>query len=196
MTIAEINLDSRDDVSPHTLDELGAELARQMVGLPYLFARSTHANELTLHFGAERPHTHPKLAGKVRGTHVLSVRGSAWLLHSGVKRVVVGSGVVPVIVPSGGTRPFNVTALESGALIGSAATVAVASPFAMEPTNAIGLEIELSDGSRFTILPTPPGDDGDGLPEPADWEILTPTRLLRTGPGPRFSVEDNGPRAG
>ena len=56
-----------------------------LVGEPYLFGREAYASELTLHFGTERGYGHPKLKGKTRGTHVLSLRASAWLLKSGTR---------------------------------------------------------------------------------------------------------------
>lgn len=189
MSTAELNLGG---VSPELLDKVGTILDSGFRGLPYLFARLTYGNELTLHFGTERVRNHPKLEGKVRGTHILSVRGSAWLLHSGMKHVMVGCGILPLGPQK--AKPFNVTALESGAMIGQGATIAKATPLAVELTNAIGLDIEFSDGSGFLILPTPP-DDGEGeLPEPSDWEFLTPDKVLRVGPGPKYSEEDNGPR--
>jgi hypothetical protein len=169
---------------------LKSELAATIHGLPYLFARSVYANELTLHFGSKQEHAHPKLTGKVRGTHVLSVRGSAWVLQSGVRPVIVACGVVPMPSPPGGGKPFNVTALESGALIGSGAKIKRATPLAVEPLSAIGLCLELDDGSVFMILATPPDKDDTDLPEPADWELLTPTKMLRVGPGPDYRVED------
>jgi hypothetical protein len=193
MNAAETPLDSPGGASLETLKRLDSELATALGGLPYLFARSVYANELTLHFGSERAYISPKLPGKVRGTHVLSVRGSAWLLQSGVRPVMVGCGVVPIASP-GSVKPFNVTALESGALIGQGAVVARATSFVVEALNAIGLSIQLDDGSRFTVLPTPPANDGDDLPEPADWEALTPTRILRVGPGPEYSVEILAPQ--
>lgn len=166
-------------------------LTHTLRDLPYLFARSTYGNELTLHFGKERGFDHPKLQGKIRGSHVLSVRGSAWMLRSGIRPVVIGCGIVPIHDEG---KPFNVTALESGAMIASGATVAKATPFAVEPMNSIGLSIELSDGSSFWILPTPPLKDDDDLPEPADWELLIPDKLLRVGPGRRIVLEDNSPK--
>ncbi len=195
MSTAEIHLGSPGGATLEVLERLDAELATALGGLPYLFARSVYGDELTLHFGSERPHNSPKLSGKVRGTHVLSVRGSAWLLQSGIRPVMVGGGVVPIAPSPGSVDPFNVTALESGALIGQGAVVTRATPFVVEPLNSIGVSIQLDDGSRFTVLPTPPANDGDDLPEPADWEALTPTKILRVGPGPVYSVEDNGPRS-
>jgi hypothetical protein len=170
-------------------EKLNSELANKIGGLPYLFARMSYGNELTIHFGSERGHTSPKLSGKVRGTHVLSVRGSAWLLASGIRPVVVGCGITPL---DGEAKPFNVTALESGALIGAGARIKQAASLVIDPLNAIGLRIQLDDGSSFMILPTPPDKDREHLPEPADWEVLTPTDILRVGPGPNYSVERLG----
>jgi hypothetical protein len=192
---AEIDLGSPSGASFDLVEKINSELVIALEGLPYLFARLSYANELTLHFGSERGHVSPKLSGKIRGTHVLSVRGSAWLLQSGVRPVMVGCGVTPIGLAPGEAKPFNVTALESGALIGPKAVISRAVTFVVEPQIAIGLSIQLDDGSRFMVLPTPPTDDGDDLPEPADWEILTPTKVLRVGPGSEYSVEDNGSRS-
>jgi len=189
MSTAELCSGSTGGVSLEVLSELKKELAATIEGLPYLFARSTYSNELTLHFGSERGHTHSKLQGKVRGSHILSVRGSAWLLQSGVRPVLVGCGVDLISPPPDEVKPFNVTALESGALIGPGATVARATPITVAHVNAIVLRLDLDDGSVFTILPTPPGKEDTDLPEPADWELLTPSKVLRVGPGPNFSVE-------
>ena len=188
MNTAELIPDYADAASKSTLDELNNILKNTFSGLPYLFARSSYGGELTLHFGSERHHDHPKLAHKIRGTHVLSVRGSAWMLRSGIKPVVVGCGVVPPDPPS--AKPFNVTALESGALIGPSARVSNGAPFVVQPLNAIGLAIELTDGSSFLVLPTPPSGE-DELPEPSDWELLTPNHVLRVGPGLHFQLEDH-----
>lgn len=192
MSTAGLNAGPSGGVSQDLLDRLNrleTELAAHVRGLPYLFARSIYGNELTLHFGTEREHTHPKLKGKVRGTHVLSVRGSGWLLGSGVRPVMIGCGFIPMPLASEERKPFNVTALESGALIGRGAKVERATPLAVEPGNAIGLRLDLDDGSWFMVVPTPPEKDGDDLPEPSDWELLTPSRVLRVGPGPDFRWE-------
>jgi hypothetical protein len=191
---AETQLGSTDGVSLEVLKHLDAELETALVGMPYLFARPSYGNELTLHFGSERAHVNPKLKGRIRGTHILSVRGSAWLLQSGARPAIIGCGVLPLDPPPGGVKPFNVTALESGAFIGQGAKILHATSVAFEPLSAIGLVIQFDDNSQFMVLPTPPDDDDDdckGLPEPSDWEVLTPAKVLRVGPGPGYSAEDN-----
>jgi hypothetical protein len=165
------------------------QLASSLIDLPYLFSRLTYADELTIHFGEERKHNHPKLADKVRGTHVLSLRGSAWLLRSGVKSIVIGSGVSSLMGTGDVVSKYNLTALESGALIEPKATVLKATPTVVEPLNSIGLTLELSDGSMFLVLPTAPeAVDADDLPEPADWELLTPSKLFRVGPRANMEI--------
>jgi len=173
-------------IAPKFFPELQASVD-VIIGLPYLFSRVSYGDELTIHFGSERKHTHPKLAEKVRGSHVLSVRGSEWMLRSGIKPVIVGCGIAPI---SSDRKPFNITALESGAFIGQSATVTKASPIPFLPMNSIGLILDLSDGSSFTIIPTPPcnGDDDDG-PEPSDWELLTATQWMHVGPGSSIRVD-------
>jgi len=194
VSTAELSLGSPGGVSQRVLDNLKADLAVTLQGLPYLFARSGYGNELTLHFGTERDYAHPKLTGKIRGTHILSVRGSAWLLRSGIQPVMIACGIAPKDPSLCGAKPFNVTVLESGALIGQGAKVVRATPLAVGFLNAIGLDLELDDGSGFTIFPTAPDDDSADLPNPADWELLTPDRVFRVGPEPNYSVEDFGAR--
>ena len=65
-------------------------------------------------------------------------------------------------------------------------------PFVIEPVGAIGLQLRLSDGSTVAILPTiqEPDEPGDeGLPEIADWDLLSPRGLLNVGPGLDWSFE-------
>lgn len=193
MNTADPYLGLPDGISAETIDRLGADLSDVLTGLPYLFARSSHGNELTLHFGVERSHASPRLAGKIRGTHVLSVRGSAWTLKSGIKRVMIACGVVPASIASEQGKPFNVTALESGAMIGQGATIESVGLYIVEPPKKIGLGLGLSDGSEFMVIPTSAdADSEDKLPEPSDWELLTPSRVIRVGPGPSYAVEDFG----
>ncbi len=191
MNTTETQLGLPGGAPPAVLVWLDEELAAALVGRPYLFARPTYGDELTLHFGDTQPAASPRLAARRRGTHVLAVRGSAWLLRSGVQAVLVGYGVVPIVTEK--PQPFNVTALESGALIGRGAVVAKASTFVVPALGAVGLALQLDDGSQFTVLPTPSSGVEPELPEPSDWELLTPTRLLRIGPGLEAVVEAVSP---
>lgn len=194
MNTPTIHLEYPDDATLRRLDALRADLASRFDGLPYLFARMSYGNELTLHFGEQRGYTSPKLAGKNRGTHVLSVRGSAWLLISGVSPLMVGCGLVPKDVPADDLKPFNASALECGAIIGGSTRIKAIEPVAnVGGPEAIGLAILFDNGSQFLVIPTPTEYDKDGKPiELADWEFLTPTELVKAGPGVAFTIEPLG----
>ena len=164
-------------------------LARWIVGRPYLFSRAAYQNELTVHFGERRPYSSPKMAGQTRGTHVLSVRASAWALQSGVRSVIVSHGVTPT--DSAGDprtgQPINSAVLESGSFVAPGATVERAEPLVIEgnPLGSVALSVRLTDGTSLTIFPTATDPD-ETL---SDWELLTPDGLLRVGPGSQFVME-------
>ncbi len=161
-----------------------------LVGKPYLFGRPSYGDELTFHFGKSRPYTHPKLAGKSRGTHVLTTRGSVWRLDSGRRQTVVSYGWQ---YPHPAGTPLNPAALESGNFVAAGAYVLTAE--VMEYTadhprrvaDGFGLALDLSDGSSLMVIPLP----ADRIPsdEVADWELLTPAGFLATGPGPKWEFE-------
>jgi hypothetical protein len=175
-------------ISPDLLRELESHLAKELVGLRYLFSQMSRLDSLIVHFGEETMHNHPRLYHKRRGTFVLCLRGSAWLLRSGTKPIVIGSEQLFTRY-SAQWKGYNFLALLDGKLIDADTTISRATQMVVEPLNAIGLTLELSDGSMFLILPTPPdATDADDLPEPADWELLTPTQRLRVGPGSTIEV--------
>src|SRR5438034_2444394 len=76
-------------------------LVQQLVGQPFLLLRPTYADELTLHFGAPRESLSPKLGNKVRGTYVLALRGSFWLLFSGPRLSVTFTWPLGEALPKG-----------------------------------------------------------------------------------------------
>lgn len=171
-------------------DELRRLLDYLLVGKPYLFGRQTYGDELTFHFGKLQPYTHPKLAGKSRGTHVLTTRGSAWRLTSAGRRSVVSYGWQH---PVSAGQPLNAAALESGgfvtagAYVLSAEVVEYTADHPRRVADGYGLELALSDGSSLLVLPLP----ADRVPVDgvADWQLLTPAGFLETGPGPAWRFE-------
>lgn len=167
-------------------------LTKWLVGQPYLFSRAAYQNELTVHFGDRRPYSSPKMSGQTRGTHVLSVRASAWMLQSGTRPQMVSHGLVPLGSdgePRAG-QAINPAVLESGNFVAPGATVVRAEPLEVQGNtpSGIALTVRLTDGTLLTILPSAT-DPTETL---SDWELLAPDGVLRVGPGSRFTVEGHG----
>jgi hypothetical protein len=163
----------------------------ELLGAPFQFARVSYGDELTLHFGDVRPARSRKLKNLSYGTYVLGVRGSSWVLKSGLEPVVLGCGVVPIV---GGrpsvVRPLSNVELESGKYIEASSRVLRAEPFSVRPVEGIGLQITMSDGSEIVVLPSgEEPDEDEGLPELADWDLLSPHGFIQAGPGPRWCFE-------
>lgn len=172
----------------------------QLAGEPFRLARVSCGDELTLHFGDLRPARSPKLKHHLYGEYILGLRGSPWVLKSGP--LVLTAGVFP---DSPGSRnPLRNEELEAGRFIEPESRVSAASPFVVRPANVFGLLIRMADGSTLSVIPTARRPDGPGdevLPDPADWDLLSPHGLLRAGPGlgwsfaPRLGPPEGRPRA-
>lgn len=182
MTAIVIDL-RRPTQTPNSLSGLRGVLTQGLTGEPFLFARMTYGDELTLHFGTPCEYTLPRFGKRTKGSHILSVRGSAWLVKSGAKPLAAADGLVPSDLPASFGKALTKEDLEAGLLIERDARVVEPIPF--RTTGGYGLQVLLSDGSRLTVLPTVPEPDNPGdemLPELADWELLTPEGALKAGP--------------
>jgi hypothetical protein len=189
-------IDPRQACEPSSDDitHLDAYLAR-LVGEPFRFARVSYGDELTLHFGDLKPAHSPKLKAKLYGAYVLGLRGSSWVLKSGTEPVVVDGGALLDLATSALGTPLRKEELESRPMIDLRSRVLSASPFIVKSIDGLGLQLRFSDGSTLSVLPTLPEPDepGDeGLPELADWELLSPSGLLSAGPGLEWSFEPSG----
>lgn len=183
-------------LSHDDLPGLQANLA-ELVGEPFQFARISYGDELTLHFGDLRPARSPKLREHLYGAYILGLRGSPWVLKSGLEPVVLCDGVVPVVSgrPVGG-RQVSKEEVEEGRFIENGSRVLYADPFHVRPVEGVGLQLRLSDGSALIVLPSvqEPGDPEDrDLPELADWELISPRGFLKVGPGYQWSFEPHQP---
>jgi hypothetical protein len=170
----------------------------QLVGEPFLFARVSYGNEFMLHFGAPLEVSNPKLRNRTKGSYILAARGSAWLLKAGTMPAVVEAGMVPFYELSPPYHPISAVDLERGQFVLPGARVVAAEPFVSSPTGHFGLLLSFTDGSSFTVTPTPweAEIDEEGAPEVtpviADWELLTPHgRYLWVGPGRRWGYEES-----
>jgi len=196
-----------DLTAPHDGDDLG-ELGgylQLLVGEPFLFARISYGDELTLHFGSKREARNARLRemGLQYGSVILSARGSGWHLKSGVQPVIVTTLLSREFMERAAliskeelsTREF----VARGARVLSAAPVPV--PY---PTNAVGLSLDLSDGSALFVVPDGDGGEEDDTdpdwaearataPPLSDWELSTPRGTLRVGPGRSWRFEESRP---
>jgi hypothetical protein len=193
-------IDLRQARPPASDDLRGLEgYLAQLVGEPFRLARVSYGDELTLHFGDLKPARSPKLKAKPYGAYILGLRGSPWVLKPGSEPVVVdGGALVDPLATALGT-PLRREELEYRTWIEPGSRVLSASPFLVRPAGGIGLQLRLSDGSSLSVLPAiphPDEADDQGLPEVADWELLSPNGLLKAGPGLEWSFEPIGGRPG
>jgi hypothetical protein len=167
---------------------------QQLIGKPFLFLRFSYADELTLHLGTQLAPLSPKLK-ELRGSYVLTMRGSDWWLLSGQRGTLTLSGPEQLGLPKA-SLPTSEQEVASFASVSPGAFVVRADPFSDPSSGGFGLLVTFSDGSIMHVRPTAtgalePGDDD--LPEIADWELFTPYgRYLRVGPGPQWAYEPSG----
>ena len=163
----------------------------QLVGEPFQFARVSYGDELTLHFGMLSPARSRKLANLLYGTYILRLRGSSWVLKSGRGPMVISPAVSDVSIPEG-ARLLSKEELEKGEFIERGSHVLSVTPVHVRPVAGYGFHLVMSDGSAtfvFPIVQEPDVPENEGLPELADWELLSPRGLLRVGPGLEWSFE-------
>src|SRR5437763_12844932 len=67
----------------------------QLEGQPFLFVRVTYGDELSLHFGTPQEFHSPKIRRRLRGSYVLTARGSARRLHSMAAGCILYAGLLP-----------------------------------------------------------------------------------------------------
>ncbi len=181
-------------IGPHLL---------QLVGEPFLFARTSYGDELVLHFGERRAEPVREVRGKEfryeSGSHRLHLRGSAWLVKSGVR---VATGGFDANVEAVGTPLVSADAAGKPPIMpGAVVTGLHPFPVVRPGVDGIGLRVELSDGPTVVIIPTPdeppePAPPGVTLGELADWELVTPGGRLEVGPGRQWRWKPAGVTAG
>ena len=169
--------------APTTRDDLRGlrSYLSQLVGEPFLFARESYGDELTLHFGREVER--PRIRGRrsIEGTHILTLRASGWAWKSAVWGALLseeewpGTESTPVTLHDLETRPptppgervvgIDVRAVRSDGWPG-------------------GIELGLRFGDQSFLTVTPRHDPDDPLCDLADWELFTPyDRRIKAGPG-------------
>lgn len=200
--ISAFNLRDIQEPVEGELDTLKLYL-QQIVGQPFLFFRESYGDELTIHLGHPKERKSPRLKNRVRGSYVVTVRGSLWMMVAAEKGMLILSNS-PKELNGAALRKLSFDELEQMPLISPDANVVWATPFD-DLSGGIALALGFSDHGRFIIRPAPldpdevNSEDGE-LPEIADWEIYTPIRrYLRVGPGqkwaylPSTSKESNRP---
>src|SRR5438105_13093047 len=86
--ISSFNLNDIQESVDGDLTGLGMYL-QQLVGEPFLFFRQSYGGEVTIHFGIPRERRSAKLKNKARGSYVLAVRGSLWMMIALEKKTLV-----------------------------------------------------------------------------------------------------------
>jgi len=199
MTITHL-IDLRQANQPAPGDPFGLQASlAPLIGEPFRFARVSYGDELTPRFGDLRPAGSPKLPKHMYGAYILGLRGSAWALKSGSEPLVVTAGILSQPLPLPVGKPLDKQELESCQFIEPESMVLAATPFLIKAVGGFGLQLRFSDGSTLFIVPTleePEAAGDEGLPELADWELLSPHGLLRVGPGTKWFLElSAGPAA-
>lgn len=160
-----------------------ADLAGQLVGQPFLFARPSYGEELTIHFGQLRQPTSPKVK-RPRGSFVLTLRGSVW-------RIAHGSGTNLLVSDATNGQRLELATLETNPPVTAVALVVSVRPFVDPDSVGFGLFLAFTDGARVVIRPDVSdliAEVDPELPRLADWELFTPSgRVLRVGPGANWS---------
>ena len=161
-----------------------------LIGEPFLFLARGYGGELILHFGE-------KVVGPIRktkhgefryehGTYSLHLRGSAWLIKSGVSQSILSDGLESDFVRLFGEPSNRTDAVECPIAPGAVPTAMQPFLYARPDVNGIGLRVELSDGSAVIVIPTPAEGDVPNEDEVTDWELKTPNFALEVGPGRRW----------
>jgi hypothetical protein len=153
----------------------------EMVGLPFLFARPSYGEELTLHFGESHAMSHPKLCHLNEGSHIVRTRLSGWeWLRQGEPPIGMG----PREEISSDDMHKRCDLLNQ--LLPKGTSVLSAHPRERSEGGAVqrDLVVIFSDWSRLLVNP-----DGEQQivesdeEEIADWEIITTDGCLLVGPG-------------
>ncbi|MBX9628768.1 MAG: hypothetical protein K2X82_33550 [Gemmataceae bacterium] len=169
---------------PRTRDDVRGlqPYIRQLVGEPFLFARESYGDELTLHFGQEVEL--PPFRGRRRteGTHVLTLRASKWWIKSVPRAALVASDDPGPGLPG---VPVTLRDLELNPPITPGERVAwveVRPFYGVGWPGGIELAFRFSDGSFLELRPR--YDPEDAVHDLADWELFTPyKRYIKAGPG-------------
>jgi hypothetical protein len=171
--------------SPHEIGPLHMYLM-QLVNEPFLFARMSYGDELTLHFGDVLEAKSRKLKDRRHGSHILSFRGSPWIFKAGFHPIMHTSwGEFVRLAEQPEMRALTRDDIEKNQFIEPGTRVIHASPYAWKKAASTGVQIQLSDGTTFASIPTPATDEEDP-DEVACWELLSPFGLLKVGPGVKW----------
>ncbi len=189
---AEVRFESSD------ADDLLSVLT-QLQGQRFLSFLVSYGDELRLNLGEPIPFTSPRLRGRSRGAYVLGARASSWVVVGGATRL--GAASDDVQVEGATTSRVEIATIETSRIITPEAYVV---DVAVTPRNdGFAVMLKFSDQSVVLIDPRfDPDEPPDASDEPtgveiADWELLTPhSRILRVGPGRRWSYVDSTRRPG
>jgi len=184
--------DVRGPQFPNSQAEIGPlhVYLAQLTGEPFLFARISYGDELTLHFGQIRESASPKLKDRRYGAYVVSFRGSDWIFKSGQTPVILGSMFGRHVLDGlSDPRAMTKNEIRQGGMVEEGSRVVTATPFVWGRVGGTGIQLVMSDGSTIVAIPESPEavhESADGFPELASWELLGPYGILKVGPGVKW----------
>ncbi len=153
---------------------------QQLVGEPFLFAARSYGDELRLHFGEARERKSARRPGQVRGSYILGLRASGWVVKPAAgTRVVFSSDAEP--------------AADAAPVLGLVPGTKVTAADPTRSAGGYGLALTFADGSSLVASPSaePDPTEIECLPV-ADWELLTPhDRVLTAGPGSAWGYDSS-----
>ena len=183
------------------LSDLQAML-KQLVGQPFLFFRVSYGDELRFHLGDLQSDSNPRMRGRTKGSYIVGARASLWMVYSAPQHVLATSDDdrARPSETQAVARWVDIKTIETGGFITPGSIITSAGADHSAP--GFSLRLHFSDGSTAYTRPAPDPDevepDGEegspdvgGLDIP-DWEVLTThQRILKVGPGPRWSYLDS-----
>lgn len=165
---------------------------QQLVGEPFLQARFSYGDELTLHFGEARRPQSKMLAHTTRGSYIVGARASSWCLKAvSGPMLFVAMSDSRATAPEG-FKPLSAEQVEANQLL-KPGTPIVAADVELRKSGeaaAFTCSLVMSDGSSLLIVPETesPANAKEAVDGIADWEVFTPhDRYLRVGPGAAWS---------
>ncbi len=171
-----------------TDDAILQRVLAQLVGLPFLFARPSYGEELTLHFGEARPMGHPSLRHLTEGSHIVRSRLSGWEWRS-FDGITVSMRAGEQISSAEFRERCNLLKAAEGTRVSRSESEAVPGDVEASALSRC-LRLTFSEGSHLYIYPETKrqaiGADDDEI---ADWEVFTPDGCLLVGPGQRLAWE-------
>jgi hypothetical protein len=180
-------------------------LLKQLVGQQFRFFKIAYGDELRLHLGAIQKYSNPRMKSRARGSYVIAVRASSWLVYSAPHRMLAASDHFDLKPGDYNSKKrVEIKTIEADGYITPGSIVT--SVDAQLVDAGFALSIAFSDHSTALIMPSSDSNLTDDTMESyaenttemetSDWEILTPhARILTAGPGDRWNYLESSKKS-